>query len=521
MFPISLPAFSEENTYAERVNPTSSLFAAEDVPASLFRSYLDLLSSHGFKTAETWERGENLYAAMHKDTLGIFLTYFGALREFRLVCEEDCRYFSYTDPTLPALYPPQISQLTLEDFGMSYVIRLSDGRFVILDGGCGFEPDRVRLREHLLANTPSGRPVVAAWILTHPHSDHYMAFNFFMEHHGSEIELQKVLFNFPAHDDTDHYPRLTNTDRRLSYSTAGIDNIPRMYDNIRNSGAQSFMLHTGQTYRIGDAVFEVLACMDDTIHHSSNLNALSIILRMTLGGQVTLWCTDGSMSITRLPEKYGEALKADILQIPHHGFQCGTPEAEIAAYDLIRPEICLLPVSEYNAFTRFCTFREGTRHIMRHPSVAELITGDENRTIVLPYRAPARAKAVLEERFSRGLSNNGARTWIFSDLNTAQQEDFTFTLLNTTNFDATVSIELYFGSRKQAIQGIRATVPSMALQTLSVIGEEVERNVHYFNWMALDTLGIPENATFAVRFLSDRPIVVTHKNHTASYHTND
>jgi hypothetical protein len=158
---------------------------------------------------------------------------------------------------------------------------------------------------------------------------------------------------------------------------------------------------------------------------------------------------------------------------------------------------------------------------MRHPSVAELITGDENRTIVLPYRAPARAKAVLEERFSRGLSNNGARTWIFSDLNTAQQEDFTFTLLNTTNFDATVSIELYFASRKQAIQGIRATVPSMALQTLSVIGEEVERNVHYFNWMALDTLGIPENATFAVRFLSDRPIVVTHKKHTASYHTND
>ena len=227
------------------------------------------------------------------------------------------------------------------------------------------------------------------------------------------------------------------------------------------------------------------------------------------------------MSLTRLPARYGDYLKSDILQIPHHGFQCGTAEAEIEAYDLIRPSICLLPVSEYNAFTRFCTFRDGTRHIMRHAAVEELITGDESRTLTLPYHATARAKAALEERFCHGLANNGARTWIFTGLDTAKEEDFLFTLLNTTNFDATVWIELYFDNRKQTVQDIRAIIPAMAVKRLCIVGDEVDTAAAYFDWMSLAKHPIPENAPFAVRFLSDRPIVITHPDHTAAYHTND
>lgn len=521
MFPIPLPAFGESTYYTERVNAASHIYVVEDTSARLFRAYADRLLSDGFVCREEQIRAQNRYAAYEKDDFGVFLTYFGALREFRMVCEEGCHYFRYQDPDLPKKYSPQITQLHLEDFGMSYVIRLSDGRFVILDGGCGFEPDLERLRGHLTTHAPNGHPIIAAWILSHPHSDHYLAFNFFMERYGEEVELKKVLLNFPDHHDTARYPKLDHRDSRFSYSTSGTDNIPRMYDNIRRSGAQTFMLHTGQTYRVGDATFEILACIEDTVHLSQNINAISAILRMTLGGQVTLWCTDGSMSLTRLPARYGDYLKSDILQIPHHGFQCGTAEAEIEAYDLIRPSVCLLPVSEYNAFTRFCTFRDGTRHIMRHATVEELITGDESRTLTLPYHAPARAKAALEERFCHGLANNGARTWIFTGLDTAKEEDFLFTLLNTTNFDATVWIELYFDNRKQTVQDIRAIIPAMAVKRLCIVGDEVDTAAAYFDWMSLAKHPIPENAPFAVRFLSDRPIVITHPDHTAAYHTND
>ena len=185
------------------------------------------------------------------------------------------------------------------------------------------------------------------------------------------------------------------------------------------------------------------------------------------------------------------------------------------------PVICLLPVSEYNAFTHFCTFREGTRHAMCRLGVSELITGDETRTLVLPYHAPAYAKDALAERFRRGLADNGARTWIFSGLSTAEPQDFVFTLLNTTNFDAAVWIEMYFERRAQTVQGIRAVVPSMSVRQCNITGDEVDRDAVYFNWLSLAKNGIPENVPFAVRFRSDRPIVVTHKTHRAAYHTED
>lgn len=519
MIPFALPAFQETTTYLERENNTASVYTAENATERLYNAYASLLLSLGFEKKEEWVRGKNQYAAFLKDSTGVFLSFFGSLAELRLVYEEDCSYFNFKDASYPTSTPPQISQIPLEDFGLCYLIRLGDGRFVILDGGCGFEPDIDRLYAHLSKHTLQERPVIAAWILSHPHGDHYRAFAPFMKKYSGDIVLQKVLFNFPEADDLVHYPRLSKNDARFSFPTAPSVNLPIMHDLIRQSGAEVYMLHTGQTYRIGDATFEVLSCMDDTIHKETNINAVSVALRMTLAGQVTLWCTDVGMSFTRLPERYGDYLKADILQIPHHGFQCGTPEAEIAAYDLIRPEICLLPVSEYNAFTRHCTFREGTRHIMRDLGVREMITGEENRTLVLPYHAPDFAQTTLKRRFEQGLENNGARTWIFSGLCTADPEDFTFTLLNATNFDTTVWIEMYFENRAQTVQNIQYLLASMSVKQLTITEDEVDHDACYFNWNSIAKKGIPQNVPFAVRFLSDSPIVVTHKNHTASYHT--
>ena len=194
MLPLSLPAFGDLNYYIERTNATSSVFTAEDVPLSLFEKYADLLHSYGFEQKEAWVRGENHYTAFAKEDLGVFLHYFGALGELTLVWEEDCRYFAYADADLPKRLRPQITQMHLEDFGLSYVIRLGDGRFVILDGGCGFPPDTDLLRAHLREHCAGARPVIAAWILSHPHSDHYLAFNFFIGFNESLFVLRVFIF---------------------------------------------------------------------------------------------------------------------------------------------------------------------------------------------------------------------------------------------------------------------------------------------------------------------------------------
>ena len=54
---------------------------------------------------------------------------------------------------------------------------------------------------------------------------------------------------------------------------------------------------------------------------------------------------------------------------------------------------------------------------------------------------------------------------------------------------------------------------------LSVIGDEVDGDWEWLDRCSLKVRGIPENSRFAVRFRSEKPLVVTHKKHAASYHS--
>ena len=51
------------------------------------------------------------------------------------MAEDNCAYFDFADTPRTHSVSAQITQIKLEDFGMSYVIRLTDGRFIVIDGG--------------------------------------------------------------------------------------------------------------------------------------------------------------------------------------------------------------------------------------------------------------------------------------------------------------------------------------------------------------------------------------------------
>ena len=518
MLDFSIPAFGETDFLQSMENPRTQITKICASDGELYAAYGRLLRENGFAAREGSRTDTHLYSAFRKENCGVFLNFYAELGELYIVTEEDSAYFTYEDTSREASVQPQITQITLEDFGMSYAIRLSDGRFIIIDGGREFEPDAERLFRCLKDGSPYEKPVIAAWIFTHPHTDHFYCFITFADRYGDQVEIEKFLFHFPEADDLVHYPKLTAQDPRFDHNTQPTHYIGLMWERIARSGAQVYTAHTGQKYRIGDAQCEILASMDDTILTDSNINAASLVVRMELAGQVILWAADSAFSSVKMAQKHGAHLKADILQIPHHGFQSGSAEGEIAAYDLIRPHTCLLPVSAYNAFTVFSTYRAGTQYLMATlPEVQEVISGTPQRTITLPYTPPVYAKKELEHTFLAGRDNAGARTWIFSDLFTGREEDFRFTLLNATNFAAEVQIELFFESKKQQIRYIKAKLEAGALRIVNIIGEDVDSESLYFNWLSLKTQGIPENAPFAVRFMCDVPIVVSHPDHAASY----
>ena len=513
---MTIPAFNEDKYFKNSINNNSEVLLIEGAEACSLDDYTELFIKDGFTIFEKKATARNSFVALNRENEGVFINYYGALNELTIVKEYDSKYFEFTDIAGEAILPPQITQLHLEDFGMSYAIRLSDGRYILIDGGREFVPDAERLYECIKAGSPHEKPIIAAWIMTHPHSDHFHCFIKFFDMFSDDVVIERFMYTFPEHDDVEHYPSVMTKNARFVDSSI-FTNIPLMEERIAKTDAEVFSPHTGQRYVIGDAVLDILASIDDTIHRSQNVNATSLVIRMELGGQVVLWGADASFEEARILEKYGNYLKADILQVPHHGFRSGSTAASIECYKVIAPEVCLLPVSDLNAYTLIDIYIESTRFLMQSPGVKEIITGDTTRTITLPYKAPDYAKAEIERKYQAGLSASGSNVCVFSGLDTSRSVDFVFSFLNMARNNATVWAELLFENADNAIRFIKIPVPHFLVKTLSIIGDEVDSESLYFNWMSLKTKGIPENSAFAVRFISDVPIVITHKEHTPSY----
>ena len=96
-----------------------------------------------------------------------------------------------------------------------------------------------------------------------------------------------------------------------------------------------------------------------------------------------------------------------------------------------------------------------------------------------------------------------------------------FTLMNMTHATADVTIELYFESSKQMVRSIKATAPPLVFKKLNIVGDEVDGDHEYFDWLSLKKRGVPEKVPFAVRFLSDVPIIISHPDHSAVYTARD
>jgi len=512
-----IPHFGETNFTDIYTNKNNRVFAIQDSEIESFENYCSYFEENGFVKREYRQHGSFYYSAFEGENTGIFLVYYEGLKEINITVENNCKYFSYSDVMKNNPVSTEVTQIRLEDYGMSYTIRLSDGRFIVIDGGRNFEPDADSLFNKLKSSSPDEKPIIASWILTHPDCDHYHCFMKFCEKYNDEVVIEKMMFNFPEHDDFKLYHDL----EKVGAAGNDFENIPKMYELIKKSGAEIYTPHTGQVYEIGNSSCEFLNCIGDVVHYTywKNKNEPCLVVKMEIEGQTILWMGDVSCHYARLYEKYGAYLKSDILQIPHHGFGCLGFDAEIACYKCISPSVCFLPVSDYNCYRRVSGYRESTNFIITKLDIDELITGDSGKTITLPYTPPKSAKKEYQEKYARGVSDNGAYSWYFMGLNTDNKDDFVFTFLNPINQNANVEINIYFkGSR--SIERIKASVPS-SLSDICIIDEEkVDGDWLFHNPNSLSKIKIPENTDFAVRFISDIPIIVCHKDHKDTYHSN-
>ena len=217
------------------------------------------------------------------------------------------------------------------DCGMSYIMRLCDGRFIIIDGNVG-EYDEAEHLYSLLCeqNELGGEPQIAAWFITHPHSDHFGCFVKFYRLYGDRVKIEKLYYHFPT-------PGV--------FDSEGSDTT-EFIKVINEIDAEIIAPKTGDRYVFADAEFEVLFCCEDLYPGPvKNINNSSLVMKMHLGNYDVLWLGDlqreGSDRLCTQVEK--EKLKCDLLQVGHHGYGGGSDELYRAA----DPKYLLWPCPDF------------------------------------------------------------------------------------------------------------------------------------------------------------------------------
>lgn len=185
---------------------------------------------------------------------------------------------------------------------MFYTMQDKKGHLVVVDGGWVTDADYVRSVIKALGKR------VDAWIITHPHRDHAGAFTEIYKDPG-KLKIKKVY-------------AVDMASPELCLKNAPWDET-EVYDEwLKLDIPQLTYVHAGDAFEVAGLEFQVFNAYDDYVDELSNdlLNDGSMMFKITAAEESMLFCADvGDDLSDYLLETYGDELKADYIQMGHHG----------------------------------------------------------------------------------------------------------------------------------------------------------------------------------------------------------
>lgn len=357
-----------------------------------YRNYLGKLEVCGYTKHSERTAAGNLFAIYNDDSNAINVYYTPFNKTVRIITEPLENLFVGDDGSYTALTSPKLIMIGRRfsntsmylgvDSGaglMCFVIQLSDGRFIVIDGGVATDAFAQAIYASLLNNAPDkDKIIIAAWIMTHSHGDHTGGFCRFAELYSSKVTLERIIYNFPSEADAKSVESGNETlIRRVSGTISAY---------YRNSAVNK--AHTGQVYNIADAEIEVIYNVEDyvnarrTFTSTKIYNLSSMIFSVSIAGQKIMFLGDSQVdSNNQTATMYGSYLKSDIVQVAHHGGEGGTT----SIYKVIDPDIALFTTTDallplYLEFT-YNDYLVNKLHVKEYYNAADRIY-----TWVLPYR---------------------------------------------------------------------------------------------------------------------------------------
>ena len=206
--------------------------------------------------------------------------------------------------------------------GMMYVIKLADGKLLIIDGG-GYQQFDTAEIDGLMAfmreitGKTSGKIDIAAWYITHCHSDHIAGFSLFLKKYSSSLNIERMIYNFPS---------TMTEDGVLSGHKS---NYQKLINYIKDyAGNVRFLkIHTGMSVTLCDLTINCIYTHEDLVDKStgktriaSDFNNSTTVSRMDFDGLrfMVLGDVNKPGQTVFLAANSAATMKSDIVQLAHH-----------------------------------------------------------------------------------------------------------------------------------------------------------------------------------------------------------
>ncbi|MCQ2353909.1 MAG: MBL fold metallo-hydrolase [Clostridia bacterium] len=340
----------------------------------IYNAYLAKLGQEGFKCHTTNKITDNSFATYYNENYTVNIGYYAYEKTIRMIVEpftkqslvplaDENKYDVVTTSqiTMIGLEYVKNSTATATEYssnGMSILIRLTDGRFIVVDGGYNRTAHANLLVQQMKEQSAdyvakTGGIRVAAWLITHAHSDHSgMIGGKYSEISKAKITVERFIVNFMSDTERQkaiNYYMNKGADNWSATEGSAWSNVVAAADSL---GADLCTAHVGHVYYFANAKLEVLYTIESYAPALTNaFNTTSVIIKMTFKdektGAETVYMHTGDATGAALSicnRMYGTYLKSDIVQVAHHGYTTwGNDSGTSNAYMKMKPATLLWP----------------------------------------------------------------------------------------------------------------------------------------------------------------------------------
>jgi len=330
----------------------TKLVVISNTSSEEFNEYKDKLEEHGFEEYTSREIKDNQFTTYKNEKYTVNASYYDFEKSARITIERLARDTGLKeDDKYEAICEPMITMIGLEANsdtrnGLSLLIRLEDGRFIVIDGGHNAVDNAKNLYDEIKRQAKDYAAEdkdieIAAWVITHVHGDH-VGMLCGQKSTFKDIKIDRVIAN--VIDRTELDKAKADEAYKDNYSDTEGHNDVKIGPTADYFGAYYHKAHTGQVFYMGGCEMEILYSPETYSPRVFNaFNTTSLVLRFVIKDQVIIVTGDATGNALEITaDMYGDYLKCDIMTVAHHGYSTwGNNDGVIKAYDLMRPSTVL------------------------------------------------------------------------------------------------------------------------------------------------------------------------------------